>query len=134
MTSVPRGSARPLSPHLQVWRFHVTMLGSILHRISGTGLYAGALLLAGWALALASGPDAYGTYMALLGSIPGKLVLFAITLGFFYHLAKGVQHLIWDTGRGFTLPSANAGSIACIAVAIIASVAVWYVAAMTGAY
>jgi len=131
-TAPPR--ARPLSPHLQVWRFHVTMVGSILHRASGAGLYVGALILAGWALSLASGPEVYATYMAILGSIPGKLVLFLLTLGLFYHLAKGIQHLIWDTGRGFKLPSANAGSIACIVVAIVASVAVWFYAAITGAY
>jgi len=134
MTSAPGAANRPLSPHLQVWRFHVTMLGSILHRISGVGLYGGALILAGWALSLASGPDAYGAYMALLGSIPGKLVLFALTLSFFYHLAKGIQHLVWDTGRGFALKAANAASIACIAFALVASVAVWFYAAVTGAY
>ena len=126
--------ARPLSPHLQVWRFHVTMLGSILHRISGAGLYVGALILAGWAVSLASGPDTYACFMAALGSIPGKLVLFALTLGFFYHLAQGVQHLFWDVGRGFSLPAANLASMACIVVAIAASVAVWFVAATTGAY
>jgi succinate dehydrogenase / fumarate reductase cytochrome b subunit len=134
MTSAPGAANRPLSPHLQVWRFHVTMLGSILHRISGAGLYVGALILAGWALSLASGPDTYGTYMALLGSIPGKLILFALTLGFFYHLGKGIQHLVWDTGRGFTLKTANAGSIAAMVFAVVASVAVWFYAAMTGAY
>jgi succinate dehydrogenase / fumarate reductase, cytochrome b subunit len=132
MTSVPGG--RPLSPHLQVWRFHVTMLGSILHRISGAGLYFSALILAGWVLALASGPDAYGAYMACLGSIPGKFVMFATTLGLFYHLAKGIQHLVWDTGRGFSLGVANAASIACILFAFVASVAVWFVAAVVGAY
>jgi succinate dehydrogenase / fumarate reductase cytochrome b subunit len=130
-TAPPR--ARPLSPHLQVWRFHVTMWGSILHRISGAGLYVGALILAGWALSLASGPEAYATFTALLGSIPGKLVMFALTLGLFYHLAKGIQHLVWDTGRGFALASANAGSIACIVISIVASLAVWAAAAMMGA-
>ena len=135
MSSAPGGAAnRPLSPHLQVWRFHVTMLGSILHRISGAGLYAGALILAAWALSLASGPEAYAAFTACLGSIPGKVVLFALTLGLFYHLAKGIQHLIWDTGKGFDLPSANAGSIACIVFAAVASVAVWFYAAVTGAY
>jgi len=134
MSSAPGGAAnRPLSPHLQVWRFHVTMLGSILHRISGAGLYVGALVLAGWALSLASGPEAYAGFTAVLGSFPGKLVLFDLTLGLFYHLAKGIQHLIWDTGRGFNLPSANAGSIACIVVSIVASVAVWFLAATMGA-
>lgn len=131
MTSAsPR--ARPLSPHLQVWRFHVTMLGSILHRISGVGLYAGALIIAAWALALASGPDAYGALMACLGSIPGKLVMFALTLGFFYHLAKGLQHLVWDTGRGFALGTANAASIACIVFSLAASLALWAAAYALG--
>lgn len=110
------------------------MVGSILHRISGVGLYAGAFILAAWALSLASGPEAYGAFTACLGSIPGKLVLFALTLGLFYHLAKGVQHLFWDVGKGFALPTANAGSIACVVVAVVASVAVWFLAAITGAY
>jgi succinate dehydrogenase / fumarate reductase cytochrome b subunit len=109
------------------------MLGSILHRVAGAGLYGGALILAGWALALASGPDAYAGYMAVLGSIPGKVVLFALTLALFYHLAKGVQHLLWDTGRGFKPATADAGSIAAIAFAVVASLAAWAAAAMTGA-
>lgn len=109
------------------------MWGSILHRASGAGLYVGALILAGWALSLASGPEAYAAFTAILGSIPGKAVMFALTLGLFYHLSKGVQHLTWDTGRGFALASANAGSIACIVISIVASLAVWAAAAMMGA-
>jgi succinate dehydrogenase / fumarate reductase cytochrome b subunit len=72
--------------------------------------------------------------MAALGSIPGKVVMFAITLGLFYHLAKGIQHLIWDTGRGFALKAANLGSILCMVFAVVASVAVWFAAAFAGAY
>lgn len=133
MTSTQGGPAgRPLSPHLQVWRFHVTMLGSILHRISGAGLYFGALLMAGWALSLASGPDAYATFMSLMVSIPGKAVMLLLTLGFFYHLAKGVQHLFWDTGRGFTLAAANAGSMACIGFTVVATLATWAAAYALG--
>jgi len=134
MTTAPGAANRPLSPHLQVWRFHVTMLGSILHRISGVGLYGGALILAGWALALASGPDAYAGYTGLLGSIPGKLVLFAITVSFFYHLFKGLQHLVWDTGRGFTLRSANAVSLACILLGLGAALSVWYFIVAAGLF
>ncbi len=133
MTSTQGGPAgRPLSPHLQGWRFHVTMLGSILHRISGAGLYFGALVMAGWALSLASGPDAYAAFMAMMASIPGKLVMFLLTLGFFYHLAKGVQHLFWDTGRGFTLAAANAASMACIGFTVVATLATWFAAYMLG--
>ena len=65
---------RPLSPHLTIWRWHITMASSIAHRATGVALYVGALILAGWALSLAAGPAAYGDYMALLGSWLGKLV------------------------------------------------------------
>jgi succinate dehydrogenase / fumarate reductase flavoprotein subunit len=71
---------RPLSPHLQVWRWHITMACSILHRATVFALYVGVLLLAGWAVALASGPDAYACYTGLLGSFLGKLVLFGLTV------------------------------------------------------
>src|ERR1700712_1703837 len=74
MTDAPRLTReRPLSPHMQVWRWHLTMLTSILHRASGLGLYGGALIAAGWAVALAQGPETYGWYKALLGSLPGKV-------------------------------------------------------------
>ncbi|HQT55551.1 MAG: succinate dehydrogenase, cytochrome b556 subunit [Phenylobacterium sp.] len=131
--TTPGPRARPLSPHLEIWRFHATMVGSILHRITGVGLYFGALILAGWALSLAAGPDAYQAFMELLGSPLGKLVMFGLTLSVFYHLAKGVQHLLWDAGTGFQLPIANMGAIACYAFAIAASLAVWAIAWMTGA-
>lgn len=134
MTETTQGPrARPLSPHLEIWRFHATMVGSILHRITGVGLYLGALILAGWAMSLAAGPDAYQTVMELLGSPLGKIVLFGLTLSVFYHLAKGVQHLFWDAGAGFQLAIANMGAIACYAFAVAASLAVWAIAWMTGA-
>src|ERR1700761_1924555 len=92
----PRGPAdRPMSPHLQVWRWHITMATSILHRATGIALYVGALILAGWAVALAMGPDAFATYRALLGNPLGQLVLFGLTVSLFYHLANGVRHLFW---------------------------------------
>ena len=127
---VPR--ERPLSPHLTVWRWHVTMAASILHRVTGVGLYLGALIAAGWAVALASGPDAYAAYMGLLGSIPGKVVLFGMTVSLFYHLANGVRHLIWDTGHGLDLRSANFSAIFVIAFSITAAIGLWVIAAIDG--
>jgi succinate dehydrogenase / fumarate reductase, cytochrome b subunit len=117
--------ARPLSPHLQIWRFHVTMFASIATRFTGVGLYGGVLIIAGWALALALGPDAYGAYAGLLGSIPGLVVLFGITLSLFYHLAAGIRHLAFDSGRGFLPTTANMTAWLCIAFAVVASVAVF---------
>ena len=131
MTDAPR--ERPLSPHTAIWRWHLTMATSILHRASGCALYGGGLILAIWAMTLAAGPEAYGTFKAVMGSFPGKIVMFALTLATFYHLAKGIQHLIWDAGHGYNLKTATMGAIATIAFAIAATLAVWIIAAMTGA-
>ncbi|MEW6016665.1 MAG: succinate dehydrogenase, cytochrome b556 subunit [Pseudomonadota bacterium] len=124
---------RPTSPHLQVWRWHITMATSILHRATGVALYVGALILAAWATALASGPEAYGAFMGLLASPLGRLVMFGLTFSVFFHLAKGVQHLVWDMGAAFRLPAANAGAVAVIAFSVVATLVVWIIAAMTGA-
>ena len=131
MTDAPR--ERPLSPHTTIWRWHLTMATSILHRASGCALYGGGLILAIWAMTLAAGPEAYGTFKAVMGSFPGKIVMFGLTLATFYHLAKGIQHLIWDAGHGYNLKTATLGAIATIAFAIAATLAVWIIAAMTGA-
>ena len=131
MTDAPR--ERPLSPHTSIWRWHLTMATSILHRASGCALYGGGLILAIWAMTLAAGPEAYGTFKAVMGSFPGKIVMFALTLATFYHLAKGIQHLIWDAGHGYNLKTATMGAIATIAFAVAATLAVWIIAAMTGA-
>ena len=91
------------------------------------------LILAGWALALASGAEAYGTYMSVLGSIPGEIVMFVMTLALFYHLAGGLRHLFWDNGVGFTPKAANASAWGAIAFAVVASIVTWVVAAGMGA-
>ncbi len=122
-----------MSPHLQVWRWHVTMLTSILHRVTGVGLYLGGLIAAVWAISLASGPEAYGTFMALLGSPLGKVVMFGMSASVFYHLGNGVRHLIWDMGYGLDKEQANSSAFVVFGFAIAATVAVWAIAYMTGA-
>jgi succinate dehydrogenase / fumarate reductase cytochrome b subunit len=124
---------RPLSPHLQVWRWHITMLTSILHRVTGVGLYIGALIGAAWAISLAQGPEAYATFKSVLGSPLGKLVMLGLTLSYFYHLANGVRHLVWDAGKGLDIRTANATAIVVFAFAAAATAAVWTIAYMTGA-
>lgn len=130
-TRAPR--ERPMSPHLQVWRWHITMWTSILHRASGVALYVGALIVAAWAVSLASGPEAYGAFKALLGSPLGKLVMFGLTLAVFYHLANGIRHVVWDLGHGLDVKSANATAVLVLAFTVAATLAVWVIAAMTGA-
>lgn len=132
MTETSGLPPRPLSPHLSIWRWHVTMFTSIAHRTTGVGLYLAALIAAGWAVSLASGPEVYGAYMALMGSVLGKLVLFAITVALFYHLANGIRHLVWDFGYGFKVRTADFSAVVVIAFAVAASIGLWIVAAMRG--
>lgn len=134
MTIVPRGPAdRPMSPHLQVWRWHVTMLTSILHRVTGVGLYLGGLIVAAWAISLAAGPEVYDLFKAVMGSFLGKFVLFGMTLSLFYHLGNGIRHLIWDAGHGLDIKSATASAYAVFGFTVAATLAVWAIAAMIGA-
>lgn len=119
---------RPMSPHVQVWRWHVTMATSILHRVTGMALYAGALILAGWFIALAAGPDAFDGYTALLASPLGLLVLFLGTFALLYHLANGIRHLVWDTGRGLDPRTADMSGWAAIVFAVVATVLIWVIA------
>lgn len=122
-----------MSPHVQVWRWHITMLSSILHRATGVALYVGALIAAAWALALASGPVAYDAFQQIIGSPLGKLVLFGLTFSIFYHLANGVRHIFWDAGEGLTPKTANMTAAAAISFAAVVTVALWILAGFTGA-
>ena len=124
--------ARPLSPHLSIWRWHLTMLGSILHRATGVALYVGALIVAAGAICLAVGTECYGGFAAIMGSLPGELVLFGLTLSLFYHLANGIRHLVWDAGRGFDPKFADLTAIVVIAFTVAATAATWIIAVMTG--
>ena len=131
--SSPVRAARPLSPHVQVWRWHITMVCSIAHRATGVALYGGALLLAAWAISLAVGPDAYEGFRGVMGSIPGKLVLFALTVSIFYHLASGVRHLVWDAGKLMQPHVADMVCAASLAFGGAAAIAVWIIAGLMGA-
>src|SRR5688500_2907199 len=92
---------RPLSPHLQIYRWQITMVMSILHRITGVALAVGTLLLIWWLVAAAAGPDAFATAQDFLGSILGRLLLLGWSWALFYHLCNGIRHLAWDAGWGF---------------------------------
>jgi succinate dehydrogenase / fumarate reductase, cytochrome b subunit len=123
---------RPLSPHLQVYRWYFTMALSIGHRVTGVGLALGLFLLTWWLLALASGPEAFGTVQAVMHSWFGVLVLFVYTFVVFYHMANGVRHLVWDAGYGLELPAAINSGIAVLAFAGAMTVLLWLVIALAG--
>ncbi len=100
--SAPRSPVeRPLSPHISIYAPTMTMVMSIIHRITGAALYVGTLLLVWWLVAAAAGPNAFATAQAFMGSIFGRLILFVFTWALMHHMLGGIRHLIWDTGRGF---------------------------------
>jgi succinate dehydrogenase / fumarate reductase cytochrome b subunit len=128
----PNGRARPLSPHLQVWRWHVTMAASILNRMTGGALSVGAVVVFAWLMALAFGPEAYATFTDWMGSPLGLLVWFGLTLALCLHLAGGISHLIWDAGRGLSTKSADALSWASMIGGVVIAVAFWAVLFASG--
>ena len=92
---------RPLSPHLQIYKPILTMVMSILHRITGAALYFGTILLAWWLIAAAAGPAYFDFVNEIYGSILGRLVLFGFTWALVHHMLGGLRHFIWDMGAGF---------------------------------
>jgi succinate dehydrogenase / fumarate reductase cytochrome b subunit len=96
---------RPLSPHLQVYRPAISMVMSVFHRLTGMALYLGMILLAWWLIAAASGPDYYAVAMDWIGSPIGYLILIGLSWSVFHHALGGIRHFVWDTGRGFEIPT-----------------------------
>ena len=122
-----RGAAnpRPLSPHLQIYRPLINMMMSILHRMTGAALYFGTLLLAWWLVAAAVGPDYFAYVNGLLGTLLGQLVLIGYTWALVHHMLGGLRHFIWDTGRGFDIPTVNLLSWSTIVLSIVVTAAIW---------
>jgi succinate dehydrogenase / fumarate reductase cytochrome b subunit len=116
---------RPLSPHLQIYRWQLTSVLSILHRATGVALSLGTLLLVYWLIALAAGPTTYEVARGLIGSWLGRLLLFGWTIAFFYHLANGIRHLVWDAGHGYELPVVYASGWAVVIATAALTLASW---------
>jgi len=114
---------RPVSPHLQIYRPKLTMIMSIVHRLTGIALYFGTILLAWWLIAAATGPDYFNWVNEFFGSFIGRLLLFGYTWALIHHMLGGIRHLVWDTGRGFDLPTAEMSArlvlIGSIAITVI---------------
>jgi succinate dehydrogenase / fumarate reductase cytochrome b subunit len=124
---------RPLSPHLQVYRWQITMTMSILHRVTGVGLTIGAFGLACWLMAVAAGGDHYAHAAQCLASPMGQFLLFGFSLSLVYHLLNGIRHLLWDAGWGFEIPEFYASGWTVVALTVVLTVAIWVVAKGVGA-
>ena len=118
---------RPLSPHLQIYRPMLTMMMSIVHRITGVALYVGTLLLAWWLIAAASGPNAYANVEWFTGSLIGQIVLFGYTWALMHHMLGGIRHLIWDTLHGLEPAEREMLTLATLVGSIALTLLLWVV-------
>lgn len=116
MADVNRGN-RPLSPYMigPIYRPQITSIMSILHRITGCGLSASAILVVWWFLGAASSPYYFDFADGILTSWLGNLVLFVSLLALWYHFFNGIRHLLWDAGKGFALNQVRTSAYAAIA-------------------
>ena len=124
--NIDRGG-RPLSPHLQVYRWQWTMALSILHRATGVALAVGTLLLVWWITAAAYGEASHAEAQGFLGSILGRLLLLGWTFAFFFHLCNGIRHLFWDAGHGFEIKTFYASGWAVVAASGGLTVLAWII-------
>jgi succinate dehydrogenase / fumarate reductase cytochrome b subunit len=120
-------SGRPLSPHLSIYRWPITMTLSILHRMTGVGMAIGLIVLAAWLINAAAGPDAYRQFEYIMSTLIGKLLLIGWSFAFFFHLCNGIRHLVWDTGRGFEKDQANRSAWIVIVATFGMTVLFWRV-------
>lgn len=118
-------TARPLSPHLQIYRWPITMATSIVHRATGVALAGGMAFLAWWLIAAAAGPDAFAAVQAFNGSWLGRLLLLGWTWSLVYHLCNGIRHLCWDAGIGYDLPTVRASGWLVVAASVILTLGAW---------
>jgi succinate dehydrogenase / fumarate reductase cytochrome b subunit len=118
---------RPISPHLQIYRPMLTMVMSIVHRITGAALYFGLLLFAWWLIAAASGPNAYASFEWFMGSVIGRIVLFGYTWALMHHMLGGIRHLIWDTLHGLEPNERELLTVATLVGSIALTLLLWVI-------
>lgn len=126
--TIAKKSKRPLSPHLQVYKLPLTALMSISHRITGTGLIAGTLLVTGFFVAAMTGAGAYNAVLDFAETIYGRVILILWSFGLYYHMSNGVRHMIWDTGALLTKSGSMKANYVVLAFAVLLTTATWFIA------
>lgn len=125
MADQSRVREHPLSPHLQIWRWQVQMVTSILHRATGVVLYLGSLLMTCALLSLAAGPEEWNNFRALAVSIPGLVILFGWSWALSYHLLNGIRHVLQDAGYGFEIRAFVRSSWISVIGSFVLTVLIW---------
>jgi succinate dehydrogenase / fumarate reductase cytochrome b subunit len=116
---------RPLSPHVGIYKWQISNTLSILNRATGVFLTLGSLALVAWIVATALGQSSYDTVLSILSSPLGLLVLFGQSFAFFYHLANGIRHLVWDAGYGFDKQVAQKSGWVAFIASLLVTIAFW---------
>ena len=121
-----RPRARPIAPHLTAYRWGPHMLVSIMHRVMGVGLATvGVLGFVWWLAALASGKEAYATFLSWAVWPPALIVPIGLSFAFFLHMSNGIRHFVMDIGAGYELKVNRLGAIAVISAAFALTGMMW---------
>ena len=115
----------PLSPHIQIYRWHVSSLLSITHRISGVINFFALILIFFWLIFLSLGENNYEAFLSIINSFFGKFILIGFTWSMSLHLLSGIRHLFWDMGYGFEIKTANISGIIVIIFSFIITTIFW---------
>ena len=121
---------RPLSPHLQIYRWQVQMVTSILHRGTGVVLSLGNLLIVCGLMSLAAGPESWAHFTAFTRSVLGFLIMFGWSWAMAFHLINGIRHLVQDAGLGYRIESFVRSSWISVFGSLVLTALIW-MAAMT---
>jgi succinate dehydrogenase / fumarate reductase cytochrome b subunit len=124
-TSDARTVLRPVSPHIGIYRWPITMVASILNRATGIALSVGSLLLVWWLVAAASGPQAFAVVQGFVASPLGLVMLLGWTAALFYHFFGGIRHLVWDAGHGLAKRDLNWVTWVVLGLTVLATALVW---------
>lgn len=119
---------RPISPHIQIYRWQITSVLSILHRLTGIGLGLGMVVLTWWLAAAAVGADYYAAVVEWLTGWFGRLVILGFTWSLFYHLCNGIRHLFWDAGLGFELTTVTRSGWTVVVASFVLTLVAWIAA------
>ena len=115
----------PLSPHLQIYRWHISSLLSIIHRISGVINLLALILIFFWSLSLSFGESNYELFLLIINSFFGKFILIGFTWSMSFHILSGIRHLVWDLGYGFEIKTANISGIIVIICSLVLTIIFW---------
>jgi len=118
-------SNNPLSPHLQIYRWHISSLLSITHRISGVINLLALILIFFWLIVLSFGESNYELFLLIINSFFGKLILIGFTWSMSFHILSGIRHLAWDLGYGFEIKTANISGIIVIICSLVLTIIFW---------